>query len=588
MSTYRHFFRFAFAAGVALAAIPLAAQVSERPQVPGQPTPGIQTARPGQPRDRGRLQQQTGTAAISGRVTAAETGLPIRRAQVRIMAPELRGSRNTMTDAEGRFTVGGLPAGRYNIMFTKSGFVQAQYGQKRPNQPGRSIELAEGQKIDRVDAALMRGGVIAGRVFDEYGEPVVDARVQVMQHRWVNGRRRLVNMGRMGQSNDRGEFRVWGLPSGDFFVSAVATERQMFMDAASAANDTSESTGYAPTYYPGTAISEEAQRVTLTPGQEVGGIDFQLVTTRTVRVSGTALLSDGRPMSNANVMLFARAAIEGGMMSPQGGSTDASGGFTIPGVTPGEYILQARVNPGRDRGAADMEIAAMPLNVGGDDMKNVMLVASRGVRVSGRITFDAPAPPGALENLRVFFPPAENEFMMMGGAGSGEVTAQGTFEVRGVFGKRRVALSGLPAGWALKAVRIGGADVVDTGYEFAKENVTNVEFVVTNQVSSLNGTVAAGEDSPVADYVVVAFSTDEAAWQQGSRRLGIARPDQKGTYSFRGLPPGSYYVLALDSMPEEWGNPELFERLKSGATRVTLAEGESETLNLKLQAAPIS
>ncbi len=569
--------------GAALMALPVAAQAQERPAVPGQPTPGIQVNRPGQPRDLGPRTLQAGTAAISGRVTVAETGLPIRRAQVRVTAPEAHGSRNAMTDAEGRFTVDKLPAGRYTVMYTKAGFVQSQYGEMRPGQPGKAIELTEGQKVERVDAAMVRGSVISGRVFDEYGEPVVDARVQVMRHRWMNGRRRLANMGRIAVSNDRGEFRVWGLPAGEFYVSAVATDRQMFMDAATAANDAADSTGYAPTYYPGTAIAEEAQRVTLAAGQEVSGIDFQLVTTRTVRVSGTALLSDGRPMANANVMLFARAAIEGGMMSPQGGSTDASGGFIIPSVTPGEYVLQARVTPGGSRRLDVTETAAMPLNVGGEDVKNVMLVATRGARVSGRVTFDAAVPAGTFENLRVFFPPADNELMMMGGAGNGQVTAQGTFDVRGVFGKRRPGLGGLPAGWTLKAVRIGGADVIDTGYEFAKEDVTNVEFLVTNRVTSLSGAVNTDRDGPAADYVVLAFSTDEAAWQQGSRRLAVARPDQKGTYTFRSLPPGSYYVIALDAMPEEWGNPEVFERLKPDATRVTLGEGESEALNLTLR-----
>jgi hypothetical protein len=192
-----------------------------------------------------------------------------------------------------------------------------------------------------------------------------------------------------------------------------------------------------------------------------------------------------------------------------------------------------------------------------------------------------------MESLRVFFPPVDNEFMMMGGSGTGQVTAQGTFEIRGLFGKRRVVLSGLPSAWTLKAVRIGGTDVIDTGYEFAKEDVTNVEFVVTNRISSLSGTVKLDNNAPATDYVVLAFSTDEGAWQQGSRRIGIARPDQKGSYTFRSLPPGSYYVVALDAMPEDWGNPELFERLKGDAKRATLSEGETEVLDLTLQAAPM-
>jgi hypothetical protein len=216
-----------------------------------------------------------------------------------------------------------------------------------------------------------------------------------------------------------------------------------------------------------------------------------------------------------------------------------------------------------------------------------VLVASGGVRVRGRVTFEEPAPSGTMESLRVFMPPMENEFMMMGGMEDVQVTPQGTFDIRGVLGKRRVILSGLPSGWTMKAIRIGANDVADTGYEFGKDDVTNVEIVVTNRTTSLSGTVKGDNNAPAPDYVVLAFATDQAFWHQGSRRLGTARPDQNGTYRLRNLPPGSYYVVALDSMPEEFGDPEMFERLKVDAKRATLGEGENQTLDLTLQAMPI-
>jgi hypothetical protein len=184
-------------------------------------------------------------------------------------------------------------------------------------------------------------------------------------------------------------------------------------------------------------------------------------------------------------------------------------------------------------------------------------------------------------------PPLENEFVLMGGMEDERVTPQGTFSIRGVLGKRRIFLGGLPTGWTLKAVRIGVTDVTDTGFEFGKEHVDNVEVVVTNRTTSLSGTVKGANDGPAADYVVLAFSTDEAFWDQGSRRLGMARPDQNGTFNLRSLPPGSYYVVAVESMPEEWGNPELFEQLKVDAKRATLNEGEHQTLDLRLQASPL-
>ena len=544
--------------------------------------------RPGmQPRDRRATEPpRTGTATITGRVTAADTGTPLRRVQARLSSPELRGGRSTMTDAEGRYTLSYLPAGRYGLTFVKAGFVTTQYGQKRPRQPGTPIDLGEGQKVERIDVALARGGVIAGRVFDDLGEPVVDARVQVMQYRWANGRRRLAAAGRVSQTNDRGEFRVWGLAPGEYYVMGTNSERPMFSDAAAAPASETDATGYAPTYYPGTASAEEAQRVPVTTGQDVTGVDFTLLTTRTVSVSGIALQSDGRPMSGAMVMLMLRSGMEGaGPFAPQGSRTDARGTFTIRQVPPGDYVLQARSSFGPPE-EAGTEPAMMPVSVGAEDLKNVVLVATPGVRVSGRVIVEGTPPASGMDDLRVMLAPIEGDIWMPGMGGSARVTAQRTFEARGVQGRRRMLIPGLPTGWTLKAVRIGGTDVIDTGYEFGKEDVTGVEMVVTGRITELTGNVRGHDKQAVTDYVVMAFSTDSGHWVSGSRRIGTARPDQNSTYRLRALPPGSYYVIALEAMPEDWGNPELLETLKDRATKVRLDEGETRTLELTLEAMP--
>jgi protocatechuate 3,4-dioxygenase beta subunit len=553
-------------------------------------TPGSEgQARPGMPppRDSPPQRPQTGTASVGGRITAADTGTPLRRVQVRVSGQELRGTRSAMTDADGRYTVANLPAGRYSISFMKGGFAAVQYGQRRPNQSGKLVDLADGQKLENLDAALMRGGVIAGRIMDDFGEPVVDARVQVMQLRWLNGRRRMAGAGRGDTTNDRGEYRIWGLGPGDYFVSANSQERPMFMEAALAAQDVPDPAGFATTYYPGTASVDDAQKVTLAAGQEVGGVDFGLVTTRMVRVFGTALTGEGKPMAHATVMMVPRSALEGGgMMMPAGGRTDGNGAFTFPNVAPGEYVLQARPEGGRGSSSEADEGASATVTVGSEDVRNVVLVASKGVRVSGRIIFEGAVPTADVrDSLRVFLPPLENEPTMFGRGNTAQVTPETTFEARGVTGRRTFAVSAGPP-WVLKAVRIGGADVLDTGYEFGKEDVTNVEVVLTSRAPTLTGVVTGENNSPVPDYVVIAYSTDERAWQQsvGLRRgFGVGRPDQNGTYKLTGLRPGSYYVVALDEMPEELGNPDLFKALKDRAKEVRLREGNSQRLDLVLQ-----
>src|SRR6187549_3784669 len=146
---------------------------------------------------------KTGTSRVRGRVLANDTGNPLRRAQVRISGPDI-GTKTALTDAQGRFEFRDLPAGRFNVSVTKSGFVTMQYGQNRPFETGRPIELVDAQALDKVDVSLPRGSVLAGRVVDELGEAVAEAEVSAMRMQYQNGKRRLTPSGRTGITNDLG------------------------------------------------------------------------------------------------------------------------------------------------------------------------------------------------------------------------------------------------------------------------------------------------------------------------------------------------------------------------------------------------
>ena len=95
------------------------------------------------------------------------------------------GTKTALTDAQGRYEFQDLPAGRFNVSVSKSGFVAVQYGQNRPFEPGRPIELADAQVMDKADVALPRGSVVSGRILDEFGEPVADAEVSAMRMQYT-------------------------------------------------------------------------------------------------------------------------------------------------------------------------------------------------------------------------------------------------------------------------------------------------------------------------------------------------------------------------------------------------------------------
>ena len=150
---------------------------------------------------------------------AADTGRPVKRARV-IVAGGGR-PRAATTDEQGRFRITALPAGTYSITATKTGFVDGAFGQRRALRTGTPVELADGQQRADVDLKLSRGGVITGRVLDEDGEPLARAMVSVLRQQYVRGEKQLTPAG-ADQSDDRGQFRVFGLPPGDYYVSATA------------------------------------------------------------------------------------------------------------------------------------------------------------------------------------------------------------------------------------------------------------------------------------------------------------------------------------------------------------------------------
>src|SRR3954462_4030757 len=238
-------------------------------------------------------QAKSGTGRLRGRVLAADTGAIVRRAQVRISSADI-GTKTAFTDAQGRYEFKDLPAGRFTLSVTKAGFVTMQYGQSRPFEPGRPIELIDAQVMEKADVALPRGSAVQGHILDEFGEPVADASVTAMRLQYSNGKRRLAPAGRASTTNDQGYFRIYGLPPGEYFPSAsVRTLDTMVMDMLGGSGSggptgSNNNSGYASTYYPGTPSPAEAQRVALALGQELSGLDIQMQPVKLARISGTA------------------------------------------------------------------------------------------------------------------------------------------------------------------------------------------------------------------------------------------------------------------------------------------------------------
>jgi Carboxypeptidase regulatory-like domain len=531
----------------------------------------LSTAQPPQPqmppRDNAQPAPPPATSIIRGRVVAADTGQPLRKAQVRIFAPELRENRLATTDGDGKYEFKEVKAGRYTVNASKGSYVGLAYGQTRAFEPGKPLEISDGQLVEKVDFALPRGAIITGRVIDEFGEPLPDAMVSVQRYQNIGGQKRLVPAGRTAMTNDIGEYRLFAIPPGQYYLQASL--RMMGMPA-----DTDDRAGYAPTYFPGTSNMAEAQRVTVRLGQVINDMNMALLSMRTARVTGTAVDSHGRPLTGG-IMALPKSDSMLMMFGPPS-QIKPDGSFSLGGLTPGDYVLQTNGPPGSD-------YASMDLTINGDDVTGVRLAAAPPLTVSGRLVVD-PAAAQSLQAsaIRIAISPAQVGMPMFGFTPPSPVNDDLTFEAKGRPGKMRVVLANPMPGWAIRSVRYRGTDVTDILELRANDSITDVDIELTNRLTDVSGLVTSAKGTKVTDYTVVVFPQDRDKWTV-PRYLRLTRPDQDGRYKVNGLPPGDYHLIALDYVDStDWSDPEFLDGVRTRATPLTIGDGEIKSLDLRL------
>jgi hypothetical protein len=526
--------------------------------------------------------EKSGTAVIRGRVVAADTGRPLRRARVTISAPGLRSDSHppTSTDADGRYEFKDLPAARYKVAVARSGYLPLDFGQRRPGEPGRPIQVFEAQVLEKIDFALPRMSVITGHVTDEVGEAMEGVAVFAMRLLFYEGRRRLVPVGSIQETtDDAGEYRLSRLAPGTYFVMASTRETWNAKE-----NGRDVVLGYLPTYFPGVVNATAARRVTLGVGRESPAVDIALVPGRAAKVSGTAVDSKGRPFTHVGLTEEVRGLHGASFRGGPSTSVAADGSFTISNVPPGEYTLGA--SRMAEEAGGEPEVASMPLVVEGSDIENITLVGSSGGTVSGRVASESGTLPKEVR-INIFEALRNQPTPAMFGAfknpGWGRMQEDGSFTVDHVMGRSVVKVH-LPDGWMLKSVLHGGDDITDTPIELKSGEVySGVEIVVTDRVTSVSGQLLDDKHAPITDATVLVFTTDATKWSEGSRLVSAARPDQKGEWEIKALPPGEYLAIALDYVEDTaWNDPEYLESLRQYAEKLTMAEGGQHTIALKM------
>ena len=584
-----------------------------------------------QTRDSGRP-PFTGTSLISGVVTSDEADRrPVRRAVVRVYGAEGIGGRTAITDDRGRFTLPDLPAGRYSLYVSKPGWIDQSYGGKtgvRYNS-GVSIALVAGQRMTDISIRLVRGAVVAGRVVDQDGRPMAGLRPVVMEFRTIGGQPRLQQVygaigGPLGQTDDRGEFRLFGLPPGSFIVGVTfppansgfrqnsAAELQWARQpvspgASSTPPATAGAQGYAPMFFPGVDDPTAATTIALAAGEERTGIDITVRPVFTSRVAGMIVRSDGQPVRGAQVTIAPARDAASLVSSIDSSATirpavDPSGKFSAPAVRPGRYAISVRapsVMPtaaGRGTGGAPPPRivndlwATTEFVADGRPIDDLSLTLQPGVTLSGRIVLangSTAAPPDFSRTRLQMIPALASGRLSVGTSNLylGTANADGTFTIQGVAPDRYVLTAISSIGWMTKSITAGTRDITDGNFEIQTSAVDDITLTLTDRIGEISGLLLDPTGRPAPEYYVFVFPADRSMWTPLSRRFRPpVRPGSDGKFTIASLPPGDYMIVALNDIQDEvFLDASFLEQLLPGAIKITLAEGEKKVQDIRIK-----
>ena len=545
-----------------------------------------------------------GTATVSGVVISADAQpRPLRRARVTLNGQGLAMGRTAITADDGSFSFDRLPPGRFTIGAFKDGYLPMSYGATRTGRTGSGVQVAEGQTV-RMSLGLPRGAVITGTIIDVDGLPSQGIAVTAAAHRYVGsqGERRYLAAGTPvpAMSDDRGVYRIFGLPPGDYVVAAQPQQRQVGIPGAevrTVARGVVSEKGLilSQVFHPGATDVGRATRVTLRAGEERSGIDIQLQYVPLATISG--LVSTASGWNSANLTMVRTDEVPG-FEPVRTARADADGRFTFMTVPPGQYRILARstqASPLTTSGSplivppGNSQVAFADVTVEGEDVANVSFSLQTEFTISGRIAFEGDKPPPPLVDLRVSVPIT----LTVANAGLAvprlQLQAGGTFKVEGVvpglyrmFGNIQGVRA--PIGtWWLKSLVVNGRDMLDAPLDL-RQGADDAVITFTDRASEVAGTLKDAQGAPAPEAYAVAFSADRSAWFFNSRRVAAVHPGRDGQFSIRNLPPGEYRIAAgVDLDQGEWFDPAVLERLLPSAAGITVTGAEKKVWDIVIR-----
>lgn len=479
-----------------------------------------------------------GTGSITGRVTGGD-GRGVQGIALALMpddyTPDRKPAARATTDADGRYRLTNVPAGRFHLVTLAPAFT---------NSGGKAINITAGETIENVDLTLVRGSVITGRVTDAATDkPVIAEDVFI-----TPADENIHTRGYFSryETDDRGIYRVFGLPSGRYLVSVgQAKDSGMISFGIVGPRHTR-------TFYPGVTDEAQAKIVEVSPGSEATGIDIALAApAKTYEASGRMLDAEtGKPVSDLG---YGYGALNGDMKHVgnygwDGSVTDANGEFRITNLLPGHYAAFAI-----SRGQVNNYSDAVPFEITDGNVSGLVVKVHRGSSISGVVILEGTTDRSPLakltqsKGLNAQITPNEKSSELQAPANSAVgINPDGSFSITGLHpGKAHLMLGGYPPpkGFTLLRVEREGVDLRD-GIEIkAGDQVSGIRVHIGYGTSTVHGQIEVRDGGqpaalPVGARLTVSvrkIGAPASPW--GERPVEV---DGRGRFILDGLIGGEY------------------------------------------------
>jgi hypothetical protein len=515
--------------------------------------------------------------SIAGTVVTLAGVEPLRKSKITLQSLNDRTySISTITDSGGHFELKRLDPGGYKLRVSRVGFVAYVYGQRKPGDPGATLTLRSGQEINDLVFRLIPAGVIAGRILDEDGEPLPSVEVSALREVYAEGKRSLSTT-TVVETNDRGEYRLFGLSPGRYFVSALSLPGSRFGDDSGEPGDPvdTSSQGYARLYYPGTPDAGKATTIVVASGSEIPSIEMLMRQVPVYRIRGHVFNQiTHKPGIGTSVILVPKTAgHEWESNNQQAMVEKVDGSFEITEVLPGSYVL---IGYWFDEGK--VYSSRTEVDVGDADVEGIGVAIGGGTNIKGRVIWDG-RPAVEKEELTVTPTPEDAHFIFAAGT---HVNQDNSFTLKEVGdGRYTVDVSGQSRNCYVKDVAYAGISVLDDGFTVARGSAAFLEITISSRGARVQGSVTNQDGLPAPGVWVVLVP--DAPHSAQHRLYKQQTTDQYGHFDLRGIAPGDYRLLSWDEVEEgAWEDPDFlrpFEEKKLGQ-RVTVKDGDTKSMSI--------